>query len=152
MEKDTSDVSRLEVAGGSPPAEIVINGSPDVLQRGVSVTAVVSEKWMERFVMNLKVLFSDGLEPDEIPARRSSDVGSDGCVLQDSIPTLVSVRTVVTEEWMDRFVLDLVEYSPVVFAGGGGGGGADADAYPLVVAESDAACVSGLQVIKSDTA
>ena len=71
------------------------------------------------------------------------DVGSDGCVLQDSIPTVASMRTVVTEEWMDRFVLDLVEcpsvsrasavartfrpvvseeYSPVVFAGGGGGG------------------------------
>ena len=54
---------------------------------------------------------------------------------------MVSVRTVVTEEWMDRFVLDLVEcpsvsrtsavdrtfgpavseeYSPVVFAEGGG--------------------------------
>ena len=109
MEKDTSDVSRLEVAGGSPPAEIVINGNPDVPQRAVSVTAVVSEKWMERFVMNLQVLCSDDLAPDENPARRSSDVGSDDCVLQDSIPTVVSVRTVVTEEWMDRFVLDLVE-------------------------------------------
>ena len=112
-------------------------------QRVVSVTAVVSEKWMERFVMNLQVLCSDDLAPDENPARRSSDVGSDGCVLQDSIPTVVSVRTVVTEESMDWFVLDLVEcpsvsrtsavartfgpavseeYSPVVFAGGGGGG------------------------------
>ena len=69
------------------------------------------------------------------------DVGSDACVIQDPIPTAVSVRTVVTEEWMDQFVLDLVEcpsvsrtsavartfgpavseeYSPVVFAGGGG--------------------------------
>ena len=58
------------------------------------------------------------------------------------MPTAVSVRTVVTEKWMDRFVMDLVEcpsvcrtsavartfgpavseeYSPVVFAGGGGG-------------------------------
>ena len=127
------------MAGGSPLAEILINGSPDVLQRAVSVMAVVSEKWMERFVVNLKVLCSDGLAPDENPARRSSDVGSDGCVLQVSIPTVVSVRTVVTEERMDRFVLDLVEfpsvsrtsvvartfgptiseeYSPVVFAGG----------------------------------
>ena len=68
MEKDTSDVSRLEVAGGSPLAEIVINGSPDVLQRAVSVTAVVSEKWMESFVMNLKVLCLDGLAPNENPA------------------------------------------------------------------------------------
>ena len=63
---------------------------------------------------------------------------SDVCVVQDPIPTAVSVRTVVAEKWMDRFVLDLVEcpsvsstsafgpamseeYSPVVFAGGGGG-------------------------------
>ena len=71
-------------------------------------------------------------------------VDSDVCVVTDSMPTAVSVRTVVTEEWMDRFVMDLVEcpsvsrtsavartfgsavseeYSPVVFAGGGGGGG-----------------------------
>ena len=140
-EIDTPDavVSRMEVAGESPLAEIDISGSPDVLQRAVSVTAVVSEKWMERFVINLRVLCSDGLAPDDGPARRSSDVGSDGCVTQDPIPTAVSVRTVVTEEWMDRFVLDLVEcpsvsrtsavartfgpavseeYSPVVFAGG----------------------------------
>ena len=109
MEMDTPDVSRLEVAGGNPPAEIDINGSPDVLQRVLSVMAVVSEKWMERLVMNLKVVCSDGLAPDENPARRSSDVGSDGCVIQDPIPTVVSVRTVPTEEWMDRFVLDLVE-------------------------------------------
>ena len=57
----------------------------------------------------------------------------------DPIPTAVSVRTVVAEKWMDRFVLDLVEcpcvsrtsvvartfgpavseeYSPVVFCWG----------------------------------
>ena len=161
MKIDTPDgvVSRLEVAGGSPPAENDINGSPDVLQRAVSMTAVVSEKWMERFVMNLKVLCSDGLVPDENPARRSSDVGSDGCVVQDPIPTAVSVRTVVAEEWMDRFVLDLMEcpsvsrtsavartlgpamseeYSPVVFAGG---------RLPMLTAR-----VSGLQLVKSDTA
>ena len=66
------------------------------------------------------------------------------------------MRTVVAEKWMDWFVLDLVEcpsvsrtsavartfgsavseeYSPVVFAGGGG----VADAYSLVVVESDTA-------------
>ena len=76
---------------------------------------------------------------------------------------MVSVRTVVTEKWMDRFVLDLVEcpsvsrtsavartfgsavsekYSAVVFAGGGGG----------VVVELDTAQVSGLQLVESDTA
>ena len=42
------------------------------------------------------------------------------------------------------------EYSPVVFCWGGGG--EVADAYPLVVVESDTARVSGLQVVESDTA
>ena len=64
------------------------------------MTAVVSKKWMERFVMNLDVLCSHGLAPDDDPARRSSDVGSDCFVIQDPIPTAVSVRTVVTEEWI----------------------------------------------------
>ena len=41
------------------------------------------------------------------------------------------------------------EYSPVVFAGGGG---AVADAYPLVVVESDSALVSGLRSVVSDSA
>ena len=84
-------------------------------------------------------LCSDGLAPDDDPARRSSDVGSDAGVIQHPMPTAVSVRTVVAEEWMDRFVVDLLEcpsvsrtsavawtfgpavseeYSPVVFAGG----------------------------------
>ena len=62
-EIDTPDavVSSMEMAGGSPPAEIDISESPDVLQR---------EKWMERFVINQKVLCSDGLAPDDDPARR----------------------------------------------------------------------------------
>ena len=143
-EIDTPDavVSGMEVAGGSPPADIDISGGPDVLQTAVSVTTVVSEKWMERFVINLDVLCSDGLASGDDPAGGSSDVGSDVCVVPDPIPTAVSVRTVVAEKWMDRFVLDLVEcpsvsrtsavartfgpavseeYSPVVFAGGGGG-------------------------------
>ena len=71
---------------------------------------------------------------------------------------------------MDRFVVDLVEspsvsrnsavartfgpavseeYSRVGFAGGGGG---VADAYPLVVVESDSALVSGLRPVVSDPA
>ena len=187
MMMDTPDgvTTRMEIAGGSPPAEIRISKSPDRLQteisvtstemadgsppvdidiceipevllRAGSVTAVVSEKWMERFVINPKVICLDDLAPDDDPARRSSDVGSNACV-QNQIPTVVSVRTVVAEKWMDRFVLDLVEcssvsrtsavawtfgpavseeYSPVVFAGGAG-----ADAYPLVVVESDTAQV-----------
>ena len=131
--------SGMEMAGESPPAEVDICVCLDVLLTAISVTTVVSEKWMERFVMDLDVLCSDGLASGDDPAKESSDVGSDVCVVSDSIPTVVSVRTVVTEEWMDRFVMDLVEcpsvyrtsavartfgpavseeYSPVVFPGG----------------------------------
>ena len=135
--------SGMEMAGENPPAEFDISVGPDVLLTAISVTTVVSEKWMERFVMDLDVLCSDVFSSGDYPAKESSDVGSDVCVVSDSMPTAVSVRTVVTEEWMDRFVMDLVEspsvsrtsavartfgpavteeYSPVVFAGGGGGG------------------------------
>ena len=65
-------------------------------------------------------------------------------MVPDPLPTVVSVRTVVAEEWMNWFVLKLVEcpsvsrtsvvartfgpavseeYSPVGLAGGGGVGG-----------------------------
>ena len=131
--------SGMEMAGGSPPAEFDISVGPDMLLTAISVTTVVSEKWMERFVMDLDVLCSDGLASGYDPARDSPDVGSDVCVVSDSMPTAVSVWTVVTEEWMYRFVMDLVEcssvsrtsavartfgpavseeYSPIVFAGG----------------------------------
>ena len=53
--------------------------------------AVMSEKWMERFVINPQVLCSDGLAPDDDPARRSPDVGGDAGVIQDPMPTVVSV-------------------------------------------------------------
>ena len=161
---DTPDavVSGMEVAGGSPPADIDISGGSDVLQTAVYVTTVVSEKWMERFVINLDVLCSDGLASGDDPAAGSSDVGIDVCIVPDQILTAVSMRTVVAEKWMDRLVLDLVEcpsvsrtsavaqtfgpaiseeYSPVVFAGGGG-----CRCIPLVVVESDTARVSGLLV------
>ena len=133
----------MEVAGGSPPAVIDISVGPDVLQTAVSVMAVVSEEWMERFVINLDVLCSDGSVSAEDPAGGSSDVGSEICVVPDPLPTAVSVRSVDAEKWMDRFVVDLLEcpsvsrmsavartfglavseeYSSDVFAGGGGGG------------------------------
>ena len=82
-----------EMAGGGPPAYIDICESPEVPQRAVSVTAVVSEKWMERFVINPKVICLDGLAPDDDPARRS-----DACIIQNQIPTVVSVTTVVPEK------------------------------------------------------
>ena len=146
-------VTTTEMAGGSPPANIDICVVPDVLPTAISVKSVMSDKSsgidtpdavvsrMERFVINPKVLCSNGLAPDDDPARRNSDVGSDACVIQDPIPTAVSMRTVVTGKLMDRFVLDLVEcpsvsrtsavartfgaavseeYSPVVFCWGGG--------------------------------
>ena len=146
--------SGMEMAGGSPPAEFDISVGPDVLLTAISVTTVVSEKWIERFVMDLDVLCSDVFASGDDPTGKSLDVGSDVCVVSDSMPRAVSVRTVVTDEWMDRFVIDMVEcpsvsrtsavartfgpavsdeYSPVVFAGGGG----VADAYPLVVVKPD---------------
>ena len=64
-------VTSTEMAGGSPPADIDICESPEVLQRAGSVTAVVSEKWMERFVINPKAICLDDLAPDDDPARRS---------------------------------------------------------------------------------
>ena len=36
-------------------------------------------------------------------------IDSPDCVVSDSVPTAVSVRAVVTEKWMDRFVMDLEE-------------------------------------------
>ena len=66
----------------------------DVLQTAVSVTTVVSEKWMERFVLNLDVSCSDVFASGEDPAGGSSDVGSDVCMVSDPLPTAVSMRTV----------------------------------------------------------
>ena len=100
IEIDTPDPVKygMKMAGGSLPADIDISVGPDVLQTAVSVTAVVSEEWMERFVINLDVLCSDGLASTEDPARGSSDVGSEICVVPDPLPTAVSVRTVVGQK------------------------------------------------------
>ena len=107
--------------------------------------------------VNLLLPVDGIIEPldDDDAAGGSSEVGSDVCVVQDLLPTAVSVRTVVAEMWMERFVLvpeayPVVpmtstvartfrpalseEYSPVVFAGV-----SVAVAYPLVVVESDTA-------------
>ena len=83
---------------------------------------------------------SEVLSAGREPAGGRSEVGSDVCVVQDLLPTVVSVRTVVAEMWMERFVLVLEaclvvsmtstvartfgpalseEYSHIVLAGGG---------------------------------
>ena len=72
-------------------------------------------------------------------------------MVQDLLPTAVSVRTVVSmmSAVAGTFGPALSEeYSPVVLAGGGG----VAVAYPLVVVESDTARVSVLPMVESDTA
>ena len=98
----------------------------------------------------------DVLASGKKPAGGSSEVSSDVWVVPDLLPTAVSVRTVVAEKWMERFVLVpeecpvvsmTEEYSPVVLAGR-----AVAAAYPLVVVESDTARVSVLPMVESDTA
>ena len=158
----------VKMADGSPPAYVKILTDSDTLQTELSMITVTSQRWMERFIMNPQVLCLDGLASDDDPEDRSLDVGDEAGVFQDLMPTVVSVRPEVTEKWMDRFVVDLVEclsvsrtsvvartfgpavseeYSPVIFAGG-----MVADAYPLVAVESDSAQVSGLQLVESNTA
>ena len=105
--------SGKETAGGSSKVGSDICVVLDVLQTAVSVTTVVSERWMQRFVLNLDVLCSDVLASGEDPAGGSSDVGSDVCVVSDPLPTAVSVRTEVAEKWMGWFVLNLIEYPSV---------------------------------------
>ena len=137
-------VMLVKMADGSPPAEANIHTDSDTLQSKLSEMTVKSERWMERFVMIPQVVCSDSLTSDDNPEDRSLDVDGGDDVFQNSIPTVVSVRPEVTEKWMDRFVVDLVEcpsvsrtngvartfgpavseeYSPVGFFGGGGGGG-----------------------------
>ena len=84
---DTPDAgeSGMEMAGGSPPADMDISVVPDVLQTAVSVTAVVSEKWMKIDI------------PDAVDISRGPDV----------LQTVVNVTTVVSEEWMERFAINL---------------------------------------------
>ena len=83
LDVDTPDAvaSGKETTGGSSKVGSDICVVPDVLQTAVSVTTVVSEKWMERFVLNLDDLRSDVLASGEDPAGGSSDVSSDVCVV-----------------------------------------------------------------------
>ena len=90
----------MEVAGGSPPADIDISGGPDVLQTAVSVTAVVSEKWME---IDTPEAVVSGTEV--VGGSHPADIDISGG--PDLLQTAVSVTTVVSEKWMERFVINL---------------------------------------------
>ena len=99
---DTTDdvVSGMEVAGGSPPADIDISGGPDLLQTAISVTAVVSEKWMEIDTPDAVVSGTEvagGSPPADIDISGGPDL----------LQTAVSVTTVGSEKWMERFVINL---------------------------------------------
>ena len=99
---DTPDAvaSGMEVAGGSPPADIDISRGPDVLQTAASVMAVVSEKWMEIDTPDAVVSGTEvagGSPPGDIDISGGPDV----------LQTAVSVTTVVSEKWMEMFVINL---------------------------------------------
>ena len=136
----------VKMADRSHPAEGQILTDLNTLQTELSVMTVTSES----------VMFGR-LASDDDPEDRSSDVGDEAGVFQDRMPTVVSVRPEVTKKWMDRFVVDLVERpsvsrTSIPLLSLLGGGGAVADAYPLLIVESDSAQVSGLQLVESDTA
>ena len=92
---DTLDavVSGMEVAGGSPPADIDISGGPDVLPTAISVTTVVSEKWM-KFDTPDAVVSGTEVAGGSLPA--DIDISGD----PDVLPTAISVTTVVSEKWI----------------------------------------------------
>ena len=89
---DTSDAgeSGMEVAGGSPPADIDISVGPDVLPTAASVTTEVSEQWIE---INISHPVESGMEV----AGGSSPAVSDISVHPDVLQTAVSVTAVVSE-------------------------------------------------------
>ena len=89
----------VKMADGSPPAEVNILTNLDTLQTELSVMIVMSERWMERFIMNPQVLCLDGLTSKDDHEDRSSDVDGEDGVFQDPIYTVVSVRPEVTEKW-----------------------------------------------------
>ena len=81
----------VKMADGSPPAEENIPRDLDTLQTELSMMTMMSERWMERLIMNPQVLCLDDLTSDDDPEDRSSDVDGEDGMLQDPIPTVVSV-------------------------------------------------------------
>ena len=147
-------VMLVKMADGSPLAEANIHTDSDALLSKLSEMTVKSERWMERFIMNPQVVCSDSLTSDDNPGDRSLDVDDGDDMFQNWIPTVVSVRPEVTEKWMDRFVVDLVECPSVSRTSAVAqtfGPAVSADAYPLVVVESDPSVVSGLRAVVSDS-
>ena len=92
--------SGMEMAGGSPLAEVDISVNPDVLPTARSVTIELSEKWME-------IDTPDAVESGMEMAGGSPPAEVDISVGPDVLPTAISVTTVVSEKWMERFVIDL---------------------------------------------
>ena len=83
MKMDTPDgvVTRMEIAGGSPPAEVRISESPDRLQTVISVT-------------------STEMAGGSPPADRVI------CESPEVVQRAGSVTAVVSEKWMERFVIN----------------------------------------------
>ena len=82
MMMDTPDgvTTRKEIAGGSPPAEIRIDKNPDRLQTEISVTSTE---------------MAGGSPPADI----------DICESPELLQRAGSVTAVVSEKWMERFVI-----------------------------------------------
>ena len=121
-------VSGMEVAGGSPPADIDISGGPDVLPTVISVTTVVSEKWIE-------IDTPDAVVSEMEVAGGSPPADIDISVGLDVLQTAVSVMTVVSEKWMERFVINLDFLCSDCLASGDdpAGGGSDVGSDVCVV-------------------
>ena len=101
---DTPDAgeSGMEVAGGSPPAEIDIHVNPDMLQTEISVTTQFSEMWM--------VIDSpDTVESGMIMVGGSPPAEVDISINPDVQPTAISVTTEVSEIWMEIDFPDTLE-------------------------------------------
>ena len=90
---DSPDVieSGMEMAGGSPPAEVDISVGPDVLQTAVSVMTQVSEKWM---VIDSPDAVESGMEMagGSPPAEVDISVGPDVLLTAISVPLVDSLQ------------------------------------------------------------
>ena len=92
-------VATTEMAGGSPPANIDICVVPDVLPTAISVKSVMSDK-------------SSGIDtPDAVVSSMEVAGGSPPAEIDisespDVLQRAVSVTAVVSEKWMERFVIN----------------------------------------------